>query len=65
MKKLFSIMSSLQTHYHFKPDCPKVDKHTGGKWLIHSIKHHKDNQLQSLEFPCGPLEYLDRESTSG
>ena len=25
MKKLFSIMSNLQTHYHFKLDFQKVD----------------------------------------
>ena len=54
MKKLFSIMSNLQTHYHFKLHSPKVDQHTctGGKWLIHGIKHRKDNQLQNLELPC-------------
>ena len=27
-KKLFSIMSNLQTHYHFKLDFHKVDQHT-------------------------------------
>ena len=26
MKKFFSIMSNLQTHYHFKLDFPKVDQ---------------------------------------
>ena len=26
----------------------KVDQHTGGKWLIHGTKRHKDNRLQSL-----------------
>ena len=24
-----------------------------GNWLIHSTKHHKDNQSLSLELPCG------------
>ena len=52
MKKLFSIMCNLQTHYHFKLDFQKVDQHTGGKWLIHSTKLHRDNHLQSLELPC-------------
>ena len=52
MKKLFSIMSHLQTHYHFKLYFQKVDQHTGGKWLIHRTKHRKDNQLQGLELPC-------------
>ena len=27
-------------------------KIAGGMWLIHCTKHHKDNQLQILEFPC-------------
>ena len=44
-------MSNLQTYY-FKLDLQKVDKNTGGKWLIHGTKRHKDNQLQSLELPC-------------
>ena len=52
MKKLFSIMSDWQTSYHFKLDFQKVDQHTGGKWLIHGTKHHKENQLQSLQLPC-------------
>ena len=25
-----------------------MDQHTGGKWLIHGTKRHKDNRLQSL-----------------
>ena len=50
MKRLFSIMSNLQTHYHFKVDFKKMDQHTGDKWLIHGTKHH--NQLQSLELSC-------------
>ena len=37
MKKLFSIMSNLQNHYHFKQDFQKLDPHTGGKWLIHEL----------------------------
>ena len=44
-QKLFSLMSNLQTNYHFKLDFQKVDQHTGGKWLIHGTKRHKDNQL--------------------
>ena len=44
-------MSILQTYYHFQLDFQKVDQHTGGKWLIHATKRHKDNQLQSLELP--------------
>ena len=45
-------MSNPQTYYRFKLDFQKVDQHTGGKWLIHDSKRRKDNQLQSLEFPC-------------
>ena len=37
---------------HFKLDFQKVDQHTGGKWLIHGTKRHKDIQLQSLDLPC-------------
>ena len=51
-QKMFSLMSNLQTYYHFKLDFQKMDHHTGGKWLIHGTKRHKDNQLQSLELPC-------------
>ena len=25
---------------------------TGGKWLFHGTKRHKDNKLQRLELPC-------------
>ena len=49
---MFFIISNLLTHYHFKLDFQKVDKRTGGKWLLQGTKHHKDNQLQSLEVPC-------------
>ena len=30
-----------------------MDQHAGGKWLIDDTKRRKDNQLQSLELPCG------------
>ena len=39
-----------------KVDFQKVDKHTGGKWLIHDTKRRKDNQLQSMN---SPVEYPD------
>ena len=51
-KKSFSIMSNLQTHFHFKLNFQKVDLYTEDKWLIHGTKRRKDNQLQSLELPC-------------
>ena len=53
MKKLLSITSNWQTHYHLKLDFQKVDQHTEeGKWLIHGTKHNKDNQLQSQSYVC-------------
>ena len=39
----------------FQTRIPKVDQHTGGKWLIHGTKHRKDNQLQSLLSMIAPL----------
>ena len=48
-QKSVSLMSNLQTYYHFKLDFQKVDQHTGGKWLIHGTKCRKDNQLQSYD----------------
>ena len=51
-QKIVSLVSNLQTYYNFKLDFQKVDQHTGGKWLIHGTKRHKDTQLQSLELPC-------------
>ena len=52
MKRLFSMMSNLQTHYNFKLDYQKVDQHIGGKLLIHGTKQCKGKQLQSLDLPC-------------
>ena len=45
-QKVVFLWSNLQTYYHFKLDLKKMDQHTGGKWLIHGSKCHKDNQLQ-------------------
>ena len=36
-KQLFSLMSNLQTYYHFKLYFQNVEQHTGGKWLISKI----------------------------
>ena len=48
MKKLFSIM--------YRPTIISnlISKKWTDieEWLIHGIKHRKDNQLQSLELPC-------------
>ena len=58
MKKLFSIMSNLQTPYHFQLNFEKVDQYTGGKVFIHGTKHGKDNQFPSLELPQGSRGYF-------
>ena len=39
-----------------------MDQHTGGKFSIHDLRHHKDNQLQSLELP---VEYPNTKSKHG
>ena len=49
---LQSIMSNLQPNCCLNVDFQNVDKHTGGKWLIHDTKCHKENQLLSLKLPC-------------
>ena len=36
----------------FKTRFPKVDWHTGGKWLIHGTQHCKGIQSENLELPC-------------
>ena len=45
MKKSLSIISNLQTHYHFKLDFQKGNQHTGGNWLIQGTKQSQDNRL--------------------
>ena len=62
---MFSIMSNLQTYYHFKLDFQKVDQHTGGKWLIHGPKHQKDAQLQSNLFYLIFKENVQGQKHSG
>ena len=43
-KKVFSVMSSLQSNCHFKLiHVQNVCQPTGGQWLIHGTKRHKDN----------------------
>ena len=51
-------MPNLQTPYHFKLDLQKADQHTGGKWLIHGTKCHKDNNSKAWN---SPVEYPSRE----
>ena len=52
MKMMFSITSNVETQYRLKQNLKKMDQHAGCKWLIHGIKHPKDNQLQNLELTC-------------
>ena len=37
----------------------RVHQYTGGLWLIHATKHHRDNQIQRLKYhadhPCDEL----------
>ena len=49
---ILSIMTNLQPNCFLKIDFQIVDRHAGGKWLIHDTKRRKDNQLQSLKLPC-------------
>ena len=37
--KTFTTMSNLQDNCRLKLGFQKVDKHVGGKWLIHGTKH--------------------------
>ena len=48
MKRMFSAMSNLQTNCRLELISQKVDQRTGGKYLIHGTKHHRDNQLQII-----------------
>ena len=64
-EKVFSIMSNLQTHYHFKTDFQNMKQQTGGKWLIHGTKHRKENQLQNLEPPVKCPSRESKHDTKG
>ena len=37
-----------------------MDKHTGGKWLIHNTEQCKDNQLQSHDIIEDPFTNKDQ-----
>ena len=52
MKKAFSVMSIIHINFLLKLNLKNVDQHTGGKWLIHHTKYHKNDQLQSLGVLC-------------
>ena len=57
MQNIIKIDENVVLHYvqltiAFQTRFLKGDKNEGVKWLIHSIKHRKDNQLQSLELSC-------------
>ena len=56
MKKLFSIMSNLQTHCDFKLDNQNMDQQTEGNWLIYGTKDTTSTpQGQSAAKPGTPL----------
>ena len=45
MKNTFSALLKLLYNYRLTTDFQNVDQYTGGKWLIHDTKQHKENQL--------------------
>ena len=49
-------MSNPQPICCLKVDVQKVEKQTGGKWLIHDRKRRKDNQLQRWNSPKNVFE---------
>ena len=51
LKNMSSTLSKYQADVYRK-DFPKIDRHTGGKWLIHGPKYNKDNRSQSLKYPA-------------
>ena len=42
-------MSNLQTNYHFQLDLKEMEQHTGGKWLINSIKRYPSFNMSRAE----------------
>ena len=49
---MLSLMSNLQTYYHFKLDFQKVDQHTG---VLVVNPRHQTPQGQSVAKPGTPL----------
>ena len=49
MKKLFADYVKLTYALSFQTWFKKVAQHTGGKLLVNSTKHRKENRLHSLE----------------
>ena len=52
-QKMFSLMSNLQTYYHFKLDFQKVVQHTGVNQVVNP--RHQTQQGQSVAKPGTPL----------
>ena len=48
MKKAFSVMSIIHINFLLKLNLKNVDQHTGGKWLIHHTKYHKNHGCLTL-----------------
>ena len=53
MKKMFEIMSNLQTYYHFQLDFQNVDQHTGGKWSSLNAQIDTDKNLSGQQIHQG------------
>ena len=60
--KLFSIVSNLQTHFHFRLDFHNADRHTRGKWLTHGVKCRKNKRMPQKTAWNSNIEYLTRET---
>ena len=52
-----SLLVKRTSQLSFETRFPTFHQHTGGKWLIHGTKHHKINQLQSLEHLCAIFHF--------
>ena len=51
MKKLLSILSNLQTDYHFKLDFQNMDQHTGGKAWNSPVEYPSRESKHDIKSP--------------
>ena len=51
-RKLLPTILNVPIQVSFTNTKLQMDYHTEGNWLIHYHKHHKENQLLSLEHSC-------------
>ena len=52
IKKTVLHSTELSNHLIQNMFAKKMDRHTGGKWLIQGLQYHTENQSQSLKHPC-------------